>query len=148
MNVLIKGDGNGNAAPVVKCAENGALAYPDLISFWNGFDPYELNTVIASPDMMAAILNMTQFRDAAAGLSFHGTGKAVTPLGAKLLKSSAVGAGKLIGLDKSAALEMVKTGDVMTEYDKLIDRQLERAVISCTAGFAKIFDGASKVLSV
>ena len=98
--------------------------------------------------MMAAILNMTQFRDAAAGLSFHGTGKAVTPLGAKLLKSSAVGAGKLIGLDKSAALEMVKTGDVATEYDKLIDRQLERAVISCTAGFAKIFDGASKVLSV
>ena len=148
IDVLENGDGNGNPAPVVKCAENGALAYPDLISFWNGFDPYELNTVIASPDMMAAILNMTQFRDAAAGLSFHGTGKAVTPLGAKLLKSSAVGAGKLIGLDKSAALEMVKTGDVMTEYDKLIDRQLERAVISCTAGFAKIFDGASKVLSV
>ena len=148
IDVLENGDGNGNAAPVVKCAENGALAYPDLISFWNGFDPYELNTVIASPDMMAAILNMTQFRDAAAGLSFHGTGKAVTPLGAKLLKSSAVGTGKLIGLDKSAALEMVKTGDVATEYDKLIDRQLERAVISCTAGFAKIFDGASKVLSV
>lgn len=148
IDVLENGDGNGNAAPVVKCAENGALAYPDLISFWNGFDPYELNTVIASPDMMAAILNMTQFRDAAAGLSFHGTGKAVTPLGARLLKSSAVGTGKLIGLDKSAALEMVKTGDVSTEYDKLIDRQLERAVISCTAGFAKIFDGASKVLSV
>ncbi len=148
IDVLENGDGNGNAAPVVKCAENGALAYPDLISFWNGFDPYELNTVIASPDMMAAILNMTQFRDAAAGLSFHGTGKAVTPLGAKLLKFSAVGTGKLIGLDKSAALEMVKTGDVATEYDKLIDRQLERAVISCTAGFAKIFDGASKVLSV
>lgn len=56
--------------------------------------------------------------------------------------------GTLIGLDKSAALEMVKTGDIMTEYDKLIDRQLERAVISCTAGFAKIFDGASRVLSV
>ena len=56
--------------------------------------------------------------------------------------------GKIIGIDKSAALEMVKAGEVMTEYDKLIDRQLERAVISCTAGFAKIFDGASKVLSV
>ena len=43
---------------------------------------------------------------------------------------------------------MVQAGDVGVEYDKLIDRQLERAVISCTAGFAKIFDGASKVLSV
>ena len=91
---------------------------------------------------------MNEFRDAAAGLNFHGKGDMITPLGAKLLKSSAVETGTLIGLDKSAALEMVKAGEVMTEYDKLIDRQLERAVISCTAGFAKIFDGASKVLSV
>ena len=42
---------------------------------------------------------------------------------------------------------MVKAGDVTTEYDKLIDRQLERAVISCTAGFAKISPEASRVLS-
>ena len=91
---------------------------------------------------------MEQFRDAAAGLNFHGKGDMITPLGSKLLKSSAVAGGTLIGLDKTAALEMVKAGDIVTEYDKLIDRQLERAVISCTAGFAKIFDGASKVLSV
>ncbi len=148
LDVLQNGDGNGNAAEKVSCATSGTLDYSDLISFWNGFDPYELNTVIASPDVMEAILNMPQFRDAAAGLSFHGTGKAITPLGAKLLKSTALDSGILVGLDKSAALEMVKSGDVMTEYDKLIDRQLERAVISCTAGFAKIFDGASKVLSV
>ncbi len=148
LDVLQNGDGNGNAAERISCANSGTLEYSDLISFWNGFDPYELNTVIASPDVMEAILNMSQFRDAAAGLTFHGTGKAVTPLGAKLLKSSALDSGILVGLDKSAALEMVKSGDVMTEYDKLIDRQLERAVISCTAGFAKIFDGASKVLSV
>lgn len=148
IDVLANGDGNGNAAAVVNSASAGTLAYSDLVNFWNGFDPYELNTIIAEPSVMAAILNMEQFRDAAAGLDFHGTGKAVTPLGAKLLKSSAVESGTLIGLDKSAALEMVKTGDIMTEYDKLIDRQLERAVISCTAGFAKIFDEASKVLSV
>ena len=55
---------------------------------------------------------------------------------------------KPMSVTTEEALEMVKAGDVMTEYDKLIDRQLERAVISCTAGFTKIFDGASKVLSV
>lgn len=148
IDVLANGDGNGNAAEIISCSNSGSLTYADLVNFWNGFDPYELNTIIAEPEIMAAILNMEQFRDAPAGLNFHGTGKAVTPLGAKLLKSPAVASGTLIGLDKSAALEMVKTGDVMTEYDKLIDRQLERAVISCTAGFAKIFDGASKVLSV
>ena len=148
IDVLENGDGNGNAAEVVNCAAPGTLAYSDLVNFWNGFDPYELNTVIAEPAVMAKLLGMEQFRDAAAGLNFHGKGDMITPLGAKLLKSPAVSSGTLIGLDKSAALEMVKAGEIMTEYDKLIDRQLERAVISCTAGFAKIFDGASKVLSV
>ena len=147
IGVIVSGD-SGNAAQVIECEMPGTLAYSDLVGFWNGFDPYELNTVIAAPEIMAAMLNMEQFRDAAAGLNFHGKGDMITPLGAKLLKSSAVETGTLIGLDKSAALEMVKAGEVMTEYDKLIDRQLERAVISCTAGFAKIFDGASKVLSV
>ena len=148
IDVLENGDGNGNAAEVVNCAASGTLAYSDLVNFWNGFDPYELNTVIAEPAVMAKLLGMEQFRDAAAGLNFHGKGDMITPLGAKLLKSPAVSSGTLIGIDKSAALEMVKAGEITTEYDKLIDRQLERAVISCTAGFAKIFDGASKVLSV
>ena len=148
VDVIVNGDGSGNAASVVASEEAGTLTYSDLVNFWNGFDPYELNTVIAAPELMVQMLNMEQFRDAAAGLNFHGKGDMITPLGAKLLKSSAVESGKIIGLDKTAALEMVKAGEVMTEYDKLIDRQLERAVISCTAGFAKIFDGASKVLSV
>lgn len=148
IDVLVNGDGNNNAASVSSCATSGTLAYSDLVSFWNKFDPYELNTIIASTDTTAAILNLSQFSDAPAGLDFHGTGRMITPLGAKLLKSSAVESGKLIGIDKTAALEMVKAGDIVTEYDKLIDRQLERAVISCTAGFAKLFDDASKVLSV
>ena len=148
IDVLKNGDGNNNAASSSSVASAGTHTYADLVSFWNGFDPYELNTIIADPAVMASILNLTEFRDAAAGLNFHATGKAVTPIGANLLKSSKVDAGTLIGLDKSCALEMVKTGDVLTEYDKLIDRQLERAAITCTAGFAKIFDGASKILTV
>lgn len=148
IEVIVNGDGADNAAQIVNCKSAGNLTYADLVDFWNGFDPYELNTIIAEPEVMAKMLNMEQFRDAAAGLNFHGKGDMITPLGAKLLKSAAVGEGTLIGLDKTAALEMVKAGEVMTEYDKLIDRQLERAVISCTAGFTKIFDGASKVLSV
>ncbi len=148
VDVLINGDGNDNPAEVIHCETPGTLAYSDLVNFWNSFEPFSLNTLIASPDMMAAILNMSEFRDAPAGLNFHGTGEVVTPFGAKLLKSSAVPQGKIIGLDKNAALEMVKAGGILTEYDKLIDRQLERAVISCTAGFAKINDGAAKILSL
>ena len=148
INVLINGDGNNNAAASQNVATANTLTYADLVTFWNSFDPYELNTMIAKPDVMATILNITEFKDAVAGLNFQGTGRAITPIGANLLKSPAVTASSIIGLDKNCALEMVKTGDVLTEYDKLIDRQLERAVISCTAGFAKIFDDASKILSI
>ena len=87
-------------------------------------------------------------QDAAAGLTFHGTGKLITPMGAKVLRTSAVPEGKLIGLDRNYALELVKAGDVTVEYDKLIDRQLERAAITTIAGYAKIFPDASQVLAL
>lgn len=148
VKTIVSGDGNSNPASVIDVKTSGTLTYSDLVSFWNGFDPYELNTIVASPDVAAKILEMNEMRDAAAGLNFHSTGKVVTPLGAKLVKSSAVTAGSLIGLDKNCALEMVQAGDIMTEYDKLIDHQLERAAITEISGFAKIFTDASKVLEV
>ncbi len=146
VDVLENGDGNMNPAPTSDLAGTG-VTYADLVDFWNEFDPYELNTLVASPDMAAAVLKLSEMRDAAAGLSFHGDGKPVTPLGAALLKSAAVPAGKIIGLDRTCALEMVQAGGVLTEYDKLIDRQLERAAITQISGFAKIFTDASRVLS-
>ena len=38
-------------------------------------------------------------------------------------------------------------GELSVDYDKLIDRQLERAAITSIAGFSKIFDGASRKLA-
>ena len=73
---------------------------------------------------------------------------AFTPLGAKLLRTSAVPAGKLIGLDKNYALEHICGSEVMVEYDKLIDRQIERAAITSISGFAKPYQEAYKVLTV
>ena len=148
VDALENGDGNANAADITEAADSGTLAYSDLVAFWNLFDPYELNAIVASPDVTVKILNIPEFKDAAAGFDFQRTGKNITPIGADLIKSSAVGSGKLIGLDKTCALEMVKAGDVMTEYDKLIDRQLERAAITCVAGFAKIFKDVARVLEV
>ena len=148
IDTIVGGDGNNIPASDSSVASSGNITYSDLVSFWNLFDPYELNTVIASPAEMIKLLGIAEFRDAAAGLNFHGSGEIITPIGADLIKSSAVPSGKLIGLDRGCALEMVTTGPVSTEYDKLIDRQLERAVISSTAGFAKIFDAASRTLTV
>ena len=61
------------------------------------------------------MLKLPEFRDAAAGLNFHGTGKLITPFGANLIKTDYVALKDgLIGLDKNCALEMVKVGDIET----------------------------------
>ncbi len=148
IHVIVDGDGNGNPAQVSAVAKAGTLTYEDLVAFWNDFEPYQLNALLVGTDTLPKLLDLRQMRDPEAGLDFHGTGRMVTPMGAKVLRSSAVPAGKILGLDKNYALEMVKAGDVMVEYDKIIDRQLERAAITTISGYAKIFEDASRVLTV
>ena len=148
VNVLIDGDGNNNPAEIIAPATSGTITYADLIKLWNSFSPYEMNTLIASPDIMAKLLAMPEFRDAPAGLNFHGNGSMITPLGAKLIKTTAAPEGKLIGLDRGYALEMIRASDVEVEYDRLIDRQLERAAITSISGFAKLYNDAAKILTV
>ena len=148
VDVILNGDGNGNPAAVTSVASAGTLTYDDLLSFWNGFEPYQLNTLLVGGGAMLKLLRLSQMQDAAAGLDFHGTGRLVTPMGAKVLRCSAVPGDRIIGLDKHYALELVKAGDVMVEYDKIIDRQLERAAITTISGYAKIFGDASAVLAL
>ena len=120
----------------------------DRLGFWSQFDPYTMNTMLMGSDMMLAMLKLSEFQNPLTGLNFQGTGTLSTPLGAKLLRTSAVPAGKLIGLDKNYALEHICGSEVMVEYDKLIDRQIERAAITSISGFAKPYQEASKVLTV
>ena len=148
IQVLKDGDGNKNPAEVVNVKESGTLTYDDLVEFWAKFDPYEMNTLLVSGDVMLTLLKMEEFRNPLTGLNFQGTGKLSTPLGANLLRTTALESGTLIGMDKRYALEMVQGSDILVEYDKLIDRQMERAAVTSISGFAKIFTGASKVLKV
>ena len=147
IDVLINGDGNSNAADTVSVTTSGTVTYDDLVKFWAALAPYELNTILAPTDEMKKILALSQMQDSRAGLDFHGTGNMVTPLGASLIHVPGMTSGTVVGLDKNFALEKVQAGGVMTDYDKLIDRQLERAAITCTAGFSKIFKEAAKSLS-
>jgi hypothetical protein len=154
IDVILHGDGNGNAAPVFTIGTapisgtKGTLSYDALLDFWSQFDPYAMNTMLVSSDVMLELLKLSEFQNPLTGLNFQGTGKLISPLGATLLRTSACPAGTLIGLDKNYALEMINGSDVTVEYDKLIDRQLERAAITSISGFAKLFTEASKVLSI
>ena len=154
VSVLMNGDGNNNAAPVFKIGTEpvsgtaGTLSYNALLDFWAQFDPYTMNTMLVSNDVMLDMLKLPEFQNPLTGLNFQGTGKLTTPLGARLLRTGAVPSGTIIGLDKNFALEQICGSEVVVEYDKLIDRQLERAAITSISGFAKLFADASKVLEI
>ena len=154
IEVLLNGDGNDNPAEAFTVGTDpiggtaGTLTYDELVDFWGQFEPYEMNTLLVSGDMMRQMLKLEEFQNPLTGLNFQGTGRLDTPLGAALLRTSALGGGTLIGLDRRYALEMVQGSDVLVEYDKLIARQLERAAITSISGFAKLFTGAAKVLKL
>ena len=154
VNVIINGDGNDNAAiqyavgtdPI--SGTSGTLNYEQLVEFWGQFDPYTMNTILCSTKTMTKLLKIPELQNPMTGLNFQGTGKPGTPLGAQLHRTGAVADDVIIGLDNRYALELVRAGDVLVEYDKLIDRQLERAAITSISGFGKICDGAAAVLNV
>lgn len=152
IDVITNGDGNNNAAKVFKIGTKpiggaaGTMSYDALLDFWAQFDPYEMNTMLVSNDVMLGLLKLEEFQNPLTGLNFQGTGSLTTPLGATLLRTSALSEGTMIGLDKNYALEMIRSGEVQVEYDKLIDRQLQRAAITSISGFAKLYEDASKVL--
>ena len=151
---VMQGDGNNNPAQMFQVGTepisgtSGQLSYEALVDFWGQFDPYTMNTMLVSNDIMRAMLKMPEFQNPLTGLNFQGTGELGSPLGAKLLRCSVMPEGMMIGLDKNYALEQVCGSEVSVEYDKLIDRQLERAAITSISGFAKLFPEASKILTL
>ena len=154
VEVLMNGDGNDNASVIYAVGSDpisgtsGNLGYDQLVEFWGQFDPYTMNTILCSTSTMTKLLTIPELQNPLTGLNFQGTGKLTSPLGAQLHRTGAVEDGMIIGLDNRYALELVRAGDVLVEYDKLIDRQLERAAITSISGFGKICTEAAAVLKV
>ena len=154
IDVLVNGDGNDNAATVYTVGSEpisgsaGSLGYDQLVEFWGEFDPYTMNGMLMGNAMMTKLLKIPELQNPLTGLNFQGTGKLTTPLGAQVHRTGCVEDNMIVGIDSRYALELVRAGDVLVEYDKLIDRQLERAAITAISGFGKICDGAVKVLKV
>ena len=146
IHALRFGDGSPEElAPTINRA-GAALTYADLIQLWGSFAVFNMNAMIVNQATAQEILAMPELRDGSAGLDFHGSGRLVTPMGAELIVHPTTPDGMVIGVDAKSALEMVEAGGVVTDHDRLIDRQFHRAGISTTVGFAKIFPEAVTVL--
>jgi hypothetical protein len=146
VNTIINGDGNSNSSTVFNTATSGSLLYSDLISLWNEFFPFEMNTIVCHKNLLRTILTMSEFKDPMAGFNFQRTGELVSPLGSTLIRCDDVPADLVIGLDNRFAIEEVITQPLMVEYDKVIEQKLEEAVISESVAYAKVIKEASLVL--
>ncbi len=127
--------------------KEGETSYDDLVNLWSKFYPYNMDRIIMDTETLTQLLKLPEFKDSMAGLTFHGTGDMITPFGAKIVRAPSTNSQTIIGIDKNYAVEKVQFGDIVTDFDKLIDRQLERATVTSTVGFSTIFDDACRVLN-
>ena len=154
VNVLVSGDGNKNPAPCYTIGTDpiggtsGTLSYDALVDFWAQMYPFEMNTMLVNTGTLTNLMKLSEFKNPLTGLNFQGTGRFETPLGAKLLRCDALDERAILAIDRRYALEMVQAGELSVEYDKLIDRQLERAAITAICGFSKIYNDAACMLEV
>ncbi len=130
----------GSSTPMA----GSALAYSDLAALCGKFKDFNLNTVIASPAVLASILTMDQMADSSSDVP----GKAMLPFGATILKTAQLDDKTIIGIDKNFALEMITATDLIMETDKLIDSQTSTITVSVQAGFRSIMTDAVHVLSL
>lgn len=126
--------------------QSSNLDFVDIVNIWASFAPYNMTSLVMNSNSLAKLLLMNEFRDSYAGLDSHATGNMITPFGAELFTSKDMPNNTVLAFDKNCTVEKVQAGGVLTEFDKLIDRQLERATISTIVGFSTIYGDAATVL--
>lgn len=122
----------------------GTFNYSELAAFWGSFTECDMNAVVCSPAVAAKILAFDEMNKTISTEA----GRMVTPFGAEIVVSSAVGDDVIIGIDRNCALELIRGGEVVVEVDKLISKLSEAAAVAVNAGFSVISASAVKVLNI
>jgi hypothetical protein len=105
-------------------------------------DGYNWNVAVVNKTWMAQILLMAEFRDPMAGFNYQRTGELPGPLGATWHKWSSTGStsfstDRILAIDNTCALLGVTEGGVLTEANKIIEKQIEGTQVTKWSGFAK-----------
>ena len=140
---IIEGDGNKNEASKITFKQK--LTYTSLIEIWAKLKPYTMKTLIVSPKAMQIILSIPEFLNPQTGLNFQGTGVLNNPLGTKIIYSKLLDKITVIALDKDFTLNHIIAQYLNIESDKIIDKQLNKSVITMRYAFSKLFKEAAYV---
>ncbi|MCH5321280.1 MAG: phage major capsid protein [Eubacterium sp.] len=125
---------------------SGSISFVDIINAWAGAQPYQMTTMIVGQATLGSLLQMEEFRDAITDFGTYTTGNMATPFGAEVFLKPTMPDNCVLTLDKNYAVEKVQAGGILTEFDKLIDRQLECATISTIVGFSTIYGDAAALV--
>lgn len=164
ITVIKDGDGNNNAAPVIKASDLEAdatgITPTVLLKFLMEFDPFPCNTLIATKDafiklVLAEIpgLNTAQLlRLLTTGVTNGVTFDAPQmPDGTiRLFWHDGVLTGeKIAAINSKYAIEQVtEIGSDIREADRFIKNQTKILTISENTGYAKMFNEATKILDL
>jgi len=144
LSVLIDGDGAGDGAITDSAATTtGTPVYGDLVNaefvFPQGYEP---DTIVAPKEVIKKLYTMAEYKDPLAGILHQTTGNTVNPLGMDLVRWDSTGrvstyaATNAVMLDSDLALVQYTEGGIITETERIIRAQWERAVTTQWVGYA------------
>lgn len=142
IDVLLNGDETDNAAGVVSPNSTSGIAYKDLIKLRTSFTDCEPNIILANSSTMQDLLGLEELKSPQTILSFNGASVTSAMLGLMFFIVNSMPATTLLAIDKNSALEKIQ-GELIFDWDRLIERQMERIVFSIIGGFAKMFTGSA-----
>jgi hypothetical protein len=111
--------------------------------------PYNLNVIAGSSLSLRDAFALSEMANPFAGIDLKIPGREVVgPVSSRLVRVDSSNSYRILyGFDKDCALQMIQSGDITIDSDKTIDSQLDKAGISITAGFYKLFSNSAKMLA-
>jgi hypothetical protein len=166
IDVIKNGDGNNNAAPVLKMkadldgdATAGSLSTKGFLLYLMEFEEFPCNTLVAAKDafiqlVLANIPNLSTTdllkllaQGTTVGISLSAP---QLPSGdVRLFWHKDVPTLQIYGVNRQYAIEQVtEAGSDISESDKFITRQTSVLTISENNGYSKVFNEATKILNI
>lgn len=146
IKTIVEGDGNENKAKIINLKQK--ITFKSLLDLWTNLKPYNLTTLVVSPDAFQKMLTLPELLNPQSGVNVQATGCLKTFLGANIVYDNSLSGCFFVAVDKNFALNHIISQELSIESDKIIDKQLNTNVITMRYAFAKLFKEASVCMSI
>lgn len=162
IDIIIKGDGNNNPAPVFKRSElnskgeAGVMDDISLLKFLIKLYPINIDTIVVGEDLFIQITSTLSDTGVMNGITPYipfempqGIFKGLTVIYNPETPKSSDGKEQVIGLNRSMAIrKIIEQNSMIQESQRFANDQTQALYMTENAGFGKIYDEASAVLVI